>query len=95
MKPKKPRLPKVGERVCYDLGNRFWGLVIERVDKLEGLDPKLPSTKLKRRAMRYPYSYKISPDISPSNVFEVRHVGNLWFDGDNPGFGRAILRDPK
>lgn len=84
----------VGDRVCYDLGNNYWGTIVERRDKLAGLNPRLASTKLKKRSMKDHYVYRISPDISPSSLFDVRLANLLWSDGDDPSLGRPILRDP-
>lgn len=66
----------------------LWGTVLEVIDRRK--IARTISEKLK--AKPNPFVYVIQWDNGRTET--VRHKV-LWFDGDNPGFGRPILRDPK
>ena len=87
MKHEKVKV-KVGMRVTNAPMAGLWGTVLEVIDRRK--IARTISEKLK--AKPNPFVYVIQWDNGRTET--VRHKV-LWFDGDNPGFGRPILRDPK
>jgi hypothetical protein len=79
---------KVGMRVTNAPMAGLWGTVLEVIDLRK--IARTVSEKLK--AKPNPFVYLIKWDNGLTET--VRHKV-LWFGGDNPGFGRPILKDPK
>ena len=84
----KPIKVKVGMRVTNAPMAGLWGTVLEIIDRRK--TAKTVSEKLK--AKNSPLSYIVQWDNGRTE--NVRHK-ILWFSGDDPGFGRPILKDPK
>lgn len=83
--------PKIGMRVTNAPMGGQWGTVIEVVDMRKFATSR--SQKIAAQKSRYPLVCVVHLDNG--GLERWRHGRNVWFDGDDPGFGRPILKDPK
>jgi len=89
MKNRKPVKVKVGMRVCDEPTGQRWGTVTVVKDRRK--EAKTASQKILAKRMSHPLLCTIAWDSGRVTTGSSKH---LWFEGDDPGFGRKVLVDP-
>lgn len=76
---------RVGQRVTK-VGFQIWGTIVEIIDK---------NTFHRLRQYKGPRRWSIHVKWDGCERIEIVNAAYLWREGEDPGFGRRILKDTK